>query len=55
MAQADSEAMMDGDGGIVTGWQNKLHAATASVAPASFVAKLHERLAAPGTGRSATR
>jgi short-subunit dehydrogenase len=55
VAREGFEAMMDGDGGIVTGWQNKLQAAIASVAPASFVAKLHERLAAPGTGRSATR
>jgi short-subunit dehydrogenase len=52
VAAAGFRSMMDGEGGIVTGWQNKLQAAIASVAPSAFVAKLHERLAEPGGGRS---
>jgi uncharacterized protein len=45
------KAMMDGDGGVVAGWQNKLQAAIAKVAPAAVMAKVHANMAAPGTAK----
>jgi hypothetical protein len=41
--------MMSGEGGIVSGWQNKHEAAAAHVIPAERLAKKHSAEAAPGT------
>ena len=41
---------MDGDGDVVTGWQNKLRAAIANITPASLLAEQHRSLAEPGSG-----
>ena len=49
VAKAGFEAMMNGEGDVVSGWQNKLQAAIASVLPAGITAELHRRQAAPGT------
>jgi uncharacterized protein len=49
VAKGGFEAMMRGDGEVVTGWTNKLRAAMAQVLPASVVAEQHRGLAAPGT------
>jgi hypothetical protein len=43
-------AMMAGEGGVVSGWQNKLEAAAAHVMSAERLAKKHTEMAAPGTG-----
>jgi uncharacterized protein len=43
------KAMMSGEGGVVSGWQNKLEAAAAHVMPAERLAKKHTAMAAPGT------
>jgi uncharacterized protein len=48
VAKAGFEAMMRGDGEVITGWQNKLRAAIASVMPAGMVAEQHRGLAEPG-------
>ena len=40
---------MEGDGGVVSGWQNKLQVAAAHVMPAERLAKQHSKMAAPGT------
>jgi short-subunit dehydrogenase len=45
------KAMMAGDGGVVSGWQNKLEAAPAHVMPAERLAKKHTEMAAPGTAK----
>jgi short-subunit dehydrogenase len=50
VAEMGFKAMMDGDGDVVTGWQNKLRVAIASVLPAGAVAEQHRRLAEPGSG-----
>jgi uncharacterized protein len=50
VAEAGFKAMMDGDGDVVTGWQNKLRAAISSVMPAALVAEQHRRMAEPGSG-----
>ena len=51
VAQSGFEAMMKGEGEIVTGWNNKLRAAISHVVPSSVLAEAHRREAAPGTGK----
>lgn len=51
VAKNGFEAMMKGEGGVVSGWQNKLRAAVAHVLPSEMLAKEHTNLAAPGTGK----
>ena len=43
------EAMMDGDGDVVSGWKNKLQSAIANVTPASVLAEQHRKMAEPGS------
>jgi short-subunit dehydrogenase len=49
VAKIGFEAMMRGDGDVVTGWTNKLRAAISHILPSSVVAEQHRRLAEPGT------
>ncbi|MBV9654920.1 MAG: SDR family NAD(P)-dependent oxidoreductase [Acetobacteraceae bacterium] len=51
VAKQGFEAMLRGDGDVVTGWHNKLQAAIAHVLPAGAVAEVHRRLAEPGTAQ----
>jgi short-subunit dehydrogenase len=51
VAKDGFKAMMAGEGGVVSGWQNKLEAAAAHVMPAERLAKKHTEMAAPGTGK----
>ncbi len=44
------KAMMNGDGDVVSGWQNKVQTAIASVTPSDVLAEVHRRMAQPGTG-----
>lgn len=44
------EAMMRGDGDIVSGMKNKIQSAAANVTPASILAKQNRKMAEPGTG-----
>jgi uncharacterized protein len=53
VAEAGFEAMMKGEGEIVTGWNNKLRAAISHVVPSSVLAEAHRREAAPGTAKHA--
>jgi short-subunit dehydrogenase len=50
VARAGYDAMMRGDGDVVTGWKNKLQAAMANVTPAGMLAEQHRKLAEPGSG-----
>ena len=43
--------MMDGDGDVVSGWQNKMQVAAAHVMPAEHMAKKHTELAEPGSAK----
>ena len=52
VAKQGFEAMMRGDGEIISGWQNKVRAALAQMTPTELLAKVHARMHAPGTGRS---
>ncbi len=49
VARTGFEAMMRGDGDVVSGWMNKLRSAIASVTPAGVLAEQHRKMAEPGT------
>ncbi len=49
VARQGFQAMMRGDGDVVTGWQNKLQTAIASVTPAGLMAERHKLEAKPGS------
>jgi short-subunit dehydrogenase len=51
VAATGFRAMMKGEGDVVSGWQNKLQSAIALVTPASVLAELHRKKAAPGSAR----
>jgi short-subunit dehydrogenase len=51
VAKDGFKAMMSGEGGVVSGWQNKLEAAAAHVIPSERLAKKHSEMAAPGTAK----
>ena len=50
VARQGFAAMQRGEGDVVTGWHNKLRSALANVTPASLLAELHRKQAAPGSG-----
>src|SRR5712671_3396275 len=52
VAKNGFKAMMSGEGGVVSGWQNKLEAAAAHVMPAERLARKHTEMAAPGTANN---
>ena len=52
VAKVGFEAMMRGDGDVVSGWLNKLQTAIASVTPAGVLAEQHRKVAQPGSGKS---
>src|SRR3954454_14379276 len=49
VAKQGFQAMMRGDGDVVTGWQNKLQTAIASVTPSGMLAERHKAQAKPGS------
>jgi uncharacterized protein len=51
VAEIGYKAMINGDGDVVAGWQNKLRAAIAHVAPADLLAEVHRSMAEPGSAR----
>jgi len=51
VARVGFDAMMSGDGDVVSGWQNKLRTAIANVTPAGVLAEQHARMAKPGTAK----
>jgi short-subunit dehydrogenase len=52
VARVGFNAMMRGDGDVVSGLHNKLQSAVANVTPSSVLAKRHRKKAEPGTARS---
>lgn len=52
VAKTGFDAMMRGDGDVVSGWKNKLQTAIASVTPAAVLAELHRNMAEPGSAKS---
>jgi len=51
VALAGFEAMMKGEGDVVSGWKNKLQTSLASVTPSGILAEQHRKMAEPGTAR----
>jgi short-subunit dehydrogenase len=51
VAKQGFDAMMRGEGDVVTGWQNKLQSAIASITPSDMLAEQHRKMAQPGTGK----
>jgi uncharacterized protein len=51
VAKVGFEAMLRGDGDVVSGWKNKLQTAMAAVTPAGMLAKQHRKMAEPGADR----
>jgi len=52
VARVGFEAMMRGDGDVVSGWKNKVQTTVANVMPAGMLAEQHRRMAEPGSGKS---
>jgi short-subunit dehydrogenase len=50
VAENGFKAMMAGEAGVVSGWQNKLQVALAKVLPETMMADQHAKQAAPGSG-----
>jgi uncharacterized protein len=51
VAKTGFDAMMRGEGDVVSGWKNKLQTAIASVTPSGVLAEQHRKMAEPGTGK----
>lgn len=51
VARTGFDAMMAGDGDVVTGWMNRLRSAIANVTPAAVLARMHASQARPHSGR----
>jgi short-subunit dehydrogenase len=45
VAQTGFDAMMKGDGDVVTGWLKKLRSAVANITPAGMLAEMHRGMA----------
>ena len=52
VAKTGFEAMMKGEGDVVSGLKNKIQSAVANVTPAERLAKQHRKMAEPGTAKS---
>lgn len=51
VAKDGFDAMMNGEGDVVSGWKNKLQSAVANVTPAAVLAEQHRKMAEPGSAR----
>jgi short-subunit dehydrogenase len=51
VARKGFEAMMQGDGDVVTGLKNKLQTTVANVTPSGVLAGQHRKMAEPGTAK----
>jgi uncharacterized protein len=51
-AKTGFNAMMNGEGDVVHGWQNKLQSAIALITPSGMLAEKHRKMAEPGTANN---
>jgi short-subunit dehydrogenase len=51
VARVGFDAMMRGEGDVVSGWKNKLQSAIANVTPSGMLAEQHRKMAEPGSGK----
>jgi hypothetical protein len=49
VARVGFDAMMRGEGDVVSGWKNKLQSAIVNVTRAAVLAEQHRRMAEPGS------
>ena len=50
VAKVGFDAMMDGEGDVVSGFKNKVMSTVASVTPSGVLAEQHRKKAEPGSG-----
>lgn len=50
VARDGFDAMMKGEGDVVSGWKNKLQTTLAAVTPSGVLAEQHRKMAEPGSG-----
>jgi uncharacterized protein len=50
VARVGFDAMMRGEGDVVSGWKNKIQSAVANITPAGMLAEQHRKMAEPGSG-----
>lgn len=55
VARVGFDAMMDGEGDVVSGWKNKLQSAIANITPAGVLAEQHRKMTEPGSGHKVKR
>ena len=53
VARLGFDAMVRGDGDVVSGWKNKLQTTIANVTPAGVLAEQHRKMAEPGSAKKA--
>jgi short-subunit dehydrogenase len=51
VAKTGFEAMLKGEGDVVTGWMNKLQTAIANITPSDMLAERHRKQTEPGSAR----
>ncbi|MFZ5737777.1 MAG: SDR family NAD(P)-dependent oxidoreductase [Pseudomonadota bacterium] len=51
VARIGFDAMMSGEGDVVSGWKNKLQSAAANVIPSGVLAGQHRKMAKPGSAK----
>jgi uncharacterized protein len=51
VARLGFDAMMKGEGGVITGWQNKFRTAMAKIMPAGFMAERYRKAAEPKSNK----
>jgi len=49
VARLGFDAMMRGEGDVVSGWKNKIQSAVANITPAEMLAEQHRKMAEPGS------
>jgi len=51
VAKVGFDAMLNGDGDVVSGWKNKVTTILSNVTPAGMLAEQHRKMAEPGSGK----
>lgn len=51
VARTGFDAMMNGEGDVVSGWKNKISSSVANITPAAVLAKQHRKAAEPGSAK----
>jgi short-subunit dehydrogenase len=54
VAKVGYEAMMSGEGDVVSGWKNKVMSAAATITPSAVLAEQHRKMAEPGSAKKSS-